>query len=74
MMKLTALSLLGGSPSKAAKLLGCTRQAVYKWPDDRPLPRKVADRVLAAHLRQRADLMRAEGQTLDPLEADAVAL
>lgn len=74
MKKTTALSLLGGSVTAAAKHLQCTRQAIHKWPTDRPLPRAVADRVLAARVRLRAELLRAQGEQLDPIEEDAVSL
>ncbi len=74
MQKNTALALLGGTTESAARNLNCTRRAVQKWPNNRPLPREVADRVLAARVRMRAELLRAQGQQLDPLEADAVLL
>jgi hypothetical protein len=47
---------------------------VYKWPSDKPLPRPIADRVLAARVRMRAELLRAQGMRLEPIEEDAVAL
>lgn len=50
MLKVKALELLGGSPATAAKLIGITVQAVDKWPEH--LPRRIADRVVAAVARQ----------------------
>jgi hypothetical protein len=49
MRKQTAYELLGGTTETVARSTDCTRQAVEKWPD--PLPRRIADRVLAARLR-----------------------
>lgn len=49
MKKQTALQLLGGTEASAARVLGCSRQNVNKWPDD--LPRRIADRVIAARVR-----------------------
>lgn len=74
MDKNTAFALLGGRVSTVAKHLGCSRQAIQKWPKEGPLPRAVADRVLAARVRLRAELLRAQGLDLDPLEEDAIAL
>jgi hypothetical protein len=50
MKKTTALTLLGGTESTAARALGCARQSVNQWPDE--LPRRIADRVIAARVRQ----------------------
>lgn len=72
MKKSTAIELLGGKVTKVARHLGCSTQAVYAWPD--PLPRKIADRVLAAVVRHRAELLLQEGAELHPLEQDAIAL
>ncbi len=72
----TALALLGGvarSVEATAQALRCTRQAVYKWPADKPLPRSVADKVSAA-VRQRANQLKAEGRHLHPMEIDAITL
>lgn len=47
MRKAKAITLLAGkygTPTEAARMLGISRQAVYKWPD--PLPRKVERRVV----------------------------
>lgn len=49
MKKTTALALLGGTESDAARALNCTRQNVNQWPD--VLPRRTADRVIAARVR-----------------------
>lgn len=72
MKKSTALELLGGDIATAARNIGCTRTAIYAWPD--PLPRRIADRVLAARVRMNAEITRAQGFELPPIEADAVAL
>lgn len=45
MDKKTAIDLLGGSITEAARSLDVKYQAVKKWPD--PLPPRIADRVLA---------------------------
>lgn len=74
MLKQTAFELLGGNVAAVARNLGCTKTAVHKWPKDKPLPRPIADRVLAARVRLRAELLRAQGVMLDPLEDDAVTL
>lgn len=49
MDKKQAIDLLGGSPARAAELLGVTPSAVSQWPDE--LPRRLADRVLGAAVR-----------------------
>lgn len=49
MNKTEAIDLLGGTPVSAAKTLGCSRQAVDKWPP--MLPRRISDRVLGAWVR-----------------------
>lgn len=51
MDKQTAIELLGGSVSSAAKALGVSYQAVSKWPDR--LSDRIADRVSAAVARQK---------------------
>lgn len=48
MEKQTAIELLGGSVSEAAKALGVSYQAVLKWPD--VLPIRISQRVLGAAL------------------------
>lgn len=50
MDKQTAINMLGGTPSKAAKAMGYKSiQAIYVWPDT--LKQEVADRVVGAALR-----------------------
>ncbi len=48
--KTEAIKMLGGSKSSAAKAIGCTVQAVHKWPE--MLSDRIADRVIAAQMRQ----------------------
>lgn len=50
MLKTKAIELLGGTPSAAANAIGISYQAVHKWPE--VLPKKVADRVVAAVARR----------------------
>jgi hypothetical protein len=50
MTKNEAIDLLGGHIRAAATRIGCSRQAVSKWPD--PLPERVRDRVQAALWRE----------------------
>lgn len=53
MDKKTAINLLGGTPSKAAKALGYkTVHGIYVWPDDLPLAYQ--DRVNGAAMRLKA--------------------
>jgi hypothetical protein len=49
MNKTDALNLLGGTPTKAAKAIGCTPQAISQWPE--PLSQKIIDRVISAAVR-----------------------
>jgi hypothetical protein len=50
MEKQTAIKLLGGTPTKAAKTMGYKSvHAVYLWPD--VLPQSIADRVNGALAR-----------------------
>ena len=50
MEKQTAINLLGGTPAKAAKVLGYKSvQAVYLWPEK--LPQALTDRVNGASKR-----------------------
>jgi hypothetical protein len=51
MTKTDAINTLGGSIKSAAQAIGCTVQAVYKWPD--VLSPRVADRVVAAKTRMK---------------------
>jgi transcriptional repressor of cell division inhibition gene dicB len=54
MQKTEAIDLLGGSVAAAAKEIGCSYQAVDKWPDT--LPPRILDRVQAAlYRRQQSD-------------------
>lgn len=76
MKKATAFALLGGNARAVAELLGMTRQAVHQWPDE--LPRRLADRVLAARVRMEwADALRVRRAPPDAaasLVLDALAL
>ncbi len=51
MSKAEAVKLLGGSVKSAAQAIGCTPQAVHKWPD--VLSPRIEDRVVAALLRMK---------------------
>jgi len=73
MDKSTAFELLGGDVQSVARNLGCSVSAVHKWPKSGPLPRRTADRVLAARVRLRAELLKAHGVQLDPLEQRALS-
>lgn len=73
MDKSTAFELLGGTTQTVARNCACTVQAVHKWPATGPLPRRIADKVLAARVRLRAELLQAQGIALDPLEARALS-
>lgn len=63
---------------QVAQALGCTRQAVQKWPHDGHLPRPIADKVLAAlarkRLSQRIAQRVAAGKRISPVELDVIAL
>ncbi len=50
MQKTKAIQLLGGNTGAAAAAVGCSYQAVNKWPDE--LPPRIADRVLAVLARK----------------------
>lgn len=50
MKKSRAIELLGGTVSAAAEAIGITPAAISQWPDE--LPRRIADRVIAALARQ----------------------
>jgi hypothetical protein len=50
MKKAKAIELLGGTEAAAAREIGCSYQAIAKWPED--LPPRIADRVLAALARK----------------------
>lgn len=64
MNKQTAIDLLGGSVSNAARTLGVTYQAVLKWPD--VLPQRITQRVIGAAIlsgnRKALDLAQPEEQ------------
>lgn len=53
MLKTKALKALGGDVAEAAKRVGVSYQAVSQWPD--VLPKRIADRVLAALAREALD-------------------
>lgn len=74
MEKTTALALLGGTVAAAAKALDCTTQAVYKWPESGPLPRAIAARVIAAHVRLRAEKRAKHRAKLELYEQAAMSL
>jgi len=42
-----------GNKTKLAQAIGISQQAISKWPD--PLPRRIADRVIAACVRKGID-------------------
>jgi hypothetical protein len=55
MKKHTAIHLLGGSMARAARAIGCSKQAVQRWPVDEHdtiTSKRVADAVLAALVRR----------------------
>jgi hypothetical protein len=58
MKKQHAIDQLGGSISAAARAIGCTYQAVDKWPED--LPPRIADRVQAALWRKHQTARKAK--------------
>lgn len=74
MDKNTAFELLGGNVHSVARHLQCSRSAVDKWPKEGPLPRRIANNVLAARVRLRAELLTAQGVALDELEQRALTL
>jgi len=80
MMKETAFALLVADVPEQHKmkrfceLLAVTREWVYQWPKDKPLPRSTADRVMGALFRKRAADYKALGYKLPDLEEDAVSL
>lgn len=67
MDKKTAIELLGGSVSAAAKTLGLEYQAVRQWPD--PLTPRIADRVLAHMARTKLSPKALDKLTQHPTEA-----
>lgn len=54
MKKKLAIDLCGGTVQLAAEKVGVTYQAVNKWPDE--LPPRIADRVIAALVREGKDV------------------
>lgn len=64
MKKLSAIKLFG-SVGALASAYGCTRQAIYQWPED--LPQGIADRVLGAYVRS----MAARDNDQSPFSVDA---
>lgn len=54
MKKTDAIKLLGGDVKTAADALGVRYQAIWKWPD--VLPTRIADRVLGAATRLKAQV------------------
>ena len=74
MNKATAFELLGGTAKSVARNYGCSVTAVHKWPAQGQLSRRISDRVLAARVRLRAELLQAQGVPLDPLEQRALSL
>ena len=50
MLKSKAIELLGGTIVAAAEVIGVSYQAINQWPEE--LPKRIADRVLAALARQ----------------------
>lgn len=66
MTKTEAITLLGGTPGKAAQALGYTSvHAIYMWPD--PLPLATADRVRGAvqRLNLNVERRKKKAQKLD---------
>lgn len=57
MDKRTAIALLGGSASSAAKAIGITPQAVGNWPEQ--LSARIEDRIHAALARQEKEVKSA---------------
>jgi len=49
MQKSQAIEVLGGTVTQAAEAIGINPQAISQWPEC--LPRRLADRVLAACVR-----------------------
>jgi S1-C subfamily serine protease len=58
MQKKLAIDLLGGTVAKAAEAIGVNSQAISQWPD--ALPPRLADRVIAACVRQGVEIPAAE--------------
>lgn len=58
-----AISLLGGSQAIAARRMGISKQAVFKWPD--PLPSRIAQRVLGVVYLHQQSQVRDEPMIVD---------
>jgi len=56
MTKTEAIKLLGGTPRTAAEAIGCTRSAIYMWPE--VLEQKHIDRVNGAVTRIKAGIKK----------------
>lgn len=67
MLKSQAIELLGGTVTAAAEAVGVTSSAVTQWPEE--LPRRIADRVLAALARKHLPAEILEGLE-SPARAD----
>lgn len=61
MDKKYAIDLLGGTPTKAAKVIGCTPQAVSQWAD--PIPERV-EAVVMFHYQKLTPVQRRAGREL----------
>lgn len=76
MKKATAVELLGGTPADVARAVGISRQAFHRAPD--PLPRSLADRVLATRLRLEWQVAIAQGiantTETPPVVLDAITI
>jgi hypothetical protein len=59
--KTEAIAMLGGSVKSTAQAIGCTVQAVHKWPEI--LSPRIADRVIAAQTRLKSTKARPRRQT-----------
>lgn len=71
MNKQTAIRILGGTVSEAARVLGITSSAISQWPDEGDLPNSAENRVLAALARRHlpATLIAPEGSHALPVAA-----
>ncbi len=68
MLKSQAIELLGGTVTLAADAIGINPQAVSQWPES--LPRRLADRVLAACIRSGIDIPREFLSAAQPKEGE----
>ncbi len=60
--KVAAIEILGGTTKSAALAIGCTVQAVNKWPA--VLSPRIADRVVAAQTRQKPRKRKAQAESV----------